>query len=58
MFLTCKGLILAMIKNKINYSCGEEVNMPTVQHFEIAADKIKRAQEFYKKILDRITKNA
>jgi predicted enzyme related to lactoylglutathione lyase len=31
--------------------------MPTVQHFEIAVDKIKRAQEFYKKILDRITKN-
>ena len=23
--------------------------MPTVQHFEIAADKIKRAQEFYNK---------
>jgi len=31
--------------------------MPTVQHFEIAADKIKRAQEFCKKNLDRITKN-
>ena len=24
--------------------------MPTVQHFEIAADDIQRAQEFYKKI--------
>jgi uncharacterized protein len=24
--------------------------MPTVQHFEIAADNIQRAQEFYKKV--------
>lgn len=24
--------------------------MPTVQHFEIAADDVNRAQEFYKKV--------
>ena len=29
---------------------GRFVNMPTVQHFEIAVDEVQRAQEFYQKV--------